>query len=295
MFRPEGIIASLITNFTSDGNLDEAGLRRNLAFYRETGVKAVCVLGGTGEPLSLTSSERERIMHIAAEECSDRLDLVVGALVGDPVQVAENVKSAAKVNAKACLVTSTPFVRPSERDVEKFFVELGAKTDMPLILFNVPSRSGFLMSAELIARLDKNVKTIVGIKESSRDIVLLSKVRSITSSEFAVVQGVDSLFMASLALGADGGLLAVAAVFPEICTQIYESVQNQDISRARKLHYLLMPLVELMYEASHPAPLKYAVELRGLSAGPTRPPIYGLTEGHMSRIRDCMNTLTKQL
>lgn len=291
MFRPKGIIASLITNFTKDGKLDLPGLKRNISFHKNSGVQGVCVLGGTGEPISLTTFEREQVMETAAEACGGQLDLVVGAMVGDPTQVLQDVKLALKYKAKACLVTSPPFVRPSEGDVERFFSDLGAQTDMPLILFNAPSRSGFLMSFGLVKRLAENVETIIGLKESSRDILLLSKVRATAPPEFSILQGVDSLFLPSLVLGADGGLLAAAAVFPEICTALYQAILENHLKKAAEYHYLLMPFIEVMYEASHPGPLKYALELRELPAGPTRPPLYGLTEDHAKRVKKCVGEL----
>lgn len=288
MFSPKGIIASLVTNCAADGKLDLRGLRRNIVFQKKAGVQGVCVLGGTGEPLSLSFSERQQVMEAAAEECGDVLALVVGAMVGNPTDVIQDIKTAAKCRAKACMVISPPFVRPSEGDVERMFADLGSRTDMPLILFNVPSRSGFLMSADLILRLANKVDTIVGVKESSRDVVLLSKIRSSAPSGFSVLQGVDSLLLPSLALGGDGGLLAAAAVFPEVCVALHNAFRNARNDVALRYHNMLMPMIDLMYEKSHPAPLKCAIEHRGLPAGPTRPPLYGLTEEHADRVRKCV-------
>lgn len=291
MYRPQGVISSMVTSFKPDGTLDEEGLRKNIRFQREAGVPAVCVLGGTGEPLALTRQERERVISIAVEAAEGELDVVVGAMAGGPDEVAKDIAYAARAGAKACMVVAPPFVRPAPKDVKKYFATLAAGSEVPLIVFNVPSRSGFLMSASFIAELARDIDMIVGVKESSRDIVLLSDVRALCPPPFAVLQGVDALFLPSLALGADGGLIAAAAVFPEWCVEIDKAVREGDLARARERHYQLMQLVPLLYEASHPGPLKAAIEMRGLPAGSTRPPLYELTEDHMGRLRACMQQL----
>lgn len=294
MYYPRGVISSLVTSFDENGRVNEAGIVKNIEFQRKAGVQGICVLGGTAEPMALAPDTREKLMNLAIDAAGGELDVVVGALVGNPDEVKRDIAAAQKAGAQACLVTATPFVRPSERDVETFFREL-ARLGMPLILFNTPSRSGYLMSTDLIARLNQDVDNIVGIKESSRDILLLGKIRSRCGHPFGVLQGVDSLFLTSLTMGGDGGILAAAAVVPEICLDIETALKEENLEKARSSYYQMMPLVDLMYEASHPAPLKVALEIRGLPAGKTKPPLYGLKKDHIDRLRKVCESLFEKI
>jgi len=295
MYKPAGVMTSMVTSFDSDGKIDEDGLRDNVEFQRNSGVRTIVVLGGTGEPMSLTAGERERVMQISCEAAGTDLKVVASALVGNPDEVSHDVDVAYRHGAAACMITTPPFVRPSESDVYQFLTEIASRSKLPLIVFNVPSRAGFLMSPSLIERAAKDIDLLVGIKESSRDIVQFSEVRQRTPSDFACLQGVDSLYLASLALGGDGGILAAAAAFPEHCIAIDDAMSSGDLSSARKWHYRLMQVVPVLYEASHPAPLKLAIETRGLPAGRTRPPLYEIPADLADRVKFSTRELAEQL
>jgi 4-hydroxy-tetrahydrodipicolinate synthase len=189
------------------------------------------------------------------------------------------------------MITTPPFVRPSDSDVAEFITRTAARSSLPLIIFNAPTRTGFLMSTPLIARVAAEVDLLVAIKESSRDIVQFDDVRRRCRESFACLQGVDSLYLVSLVLGGVGGILAAAAAFPEYCLAIERALAAGDVASARAAHDRLMPLVKLLYEASHPAPLKVALAARGLSAGATRPPLYGISEDLQQRVASCVKSL----
>lgn len=295
MYRPSGVMTSMVTSFAKDGSLDANGIAKNIAFQRKAGVKTLVMLGGTGEPISMTPSERERVMEVSRESAGPDMKLVISALVGNPDEVAKDIAAAAKHGADGCMITTPPFVRPSDQDVQTFLSKTAARSKLPLIIFNVPSRAGFLMSPTLIEKCAGSIDLLVGIKESSRDIVQFSEVRRRTPDQFACLQGVDSLFLPSLALGGDGGILAAAAVFPEYCLGIANAMSAGDLAQARNWHYKLMSIVNLMYEASHPAPLKLAIETRGYPVGLTRPPLYGISDDLSGRIAACTNQMSAQI
>jgi len=291
MYRPQGVVSAMVTSVDAKGQVDETGIRKNIDFQVKAGIKSIVMLGGTGEPLSMTPEERKRTMEASIAAVAGRLKVVIGALVGNPTEVARDIENAAKAGADACMVTTTPFVRPHERDVRRLLTELAGNSPLPLIVFNVPSRSGFLMSSKLICDLARDVEKIVAVKESSRDIALFSDVRAGTDISFSMLQGSDALFLPSLALGGDGGILAAAAVFPELVLAIQTAATGGDLRTARARHFQLMELVHLLYEASHPGPLKLAIELRGVPVGKTRPPLYDLTKDHQTRINRCVEKL----
>lgn len=294
MYRPSGVLTSMVTSFAADGSVDERGLRANIEFQRREGITTVVVLGGTGEPMSMTPAERERVMAVSIEAGGAGMRVVVAALVGNPDEVGNDIAAAARHGASGCMITTPPFVRPSESDVYEFVSRTAARSKVPLIIFNVPSRTGYLMSPALVARIAANIDVVVGIKESSRDIVQFGEIRMRCPEPFACLQGVDSLFLPSLALGGNGGILAAAAVFPEYCQAIDQGMAAGDLPRAREKHFQLLALTNLLFEASHPAPLKVAIETRGLPVGRTRPPLYGISNDLSQRVVACTKQLEAQ-
>lgn len=292
MYYPRGIITSLVTSFNKKKKLDLEGIKENISFQKKAGIKSICILGGTGEAMSLTQEERQLVIKTTLD-ISEDLDIVVGALAGTIKDVIKDVEYAKLKGARACLVMPPPFVRPSERDIEHFYLEINS-IGMPIILFNTPSRSGVNMSTELITRLAK-IENVVGIKEASADILKLQNIRYLCKPPFSILQGEDSLFLASLSLGADGGLLAIAAIFPEVYIAIEKEFQNGNVKRAKDLHYMIKPIVEVLYEASHPYPLKTAMELRNLPVGPCRLPIYGLADSYKDRIHNLVYDMIQKI
>jgi len=285
MYRPTGVMTSMVTSFKTDGSVDAAGMARNIDFQRKAGVRTIVVLGGTGEPGALSAQEREHILEVSREAAGDDISVVASALVGDVDVIVADIDAAHRHGAVACMITNPLFVRPSEDDVHRFLSDVASRSKLPLIVFNSPGRTGFTMSSSLIERAVRDIDLLAGIKESSGDLVRFSEVRQRTRPEFACLQGNDALYLPSLALGGDGGILAAAAAFPEHCEGIDRAMRAGDLESARRWHYALMPAVDLLYRASHPAPLKVAIETRGLPAGPTRPPLYGIPEDLIESMR----------
>ncbi len=295
MFRPKGIITSMVTSFTADGGLDEAGLKENIAFQREAGVGTVCVLGATGEPTVMTRAERHRAMAVAMEAAAGGPEIVFGAVAGSPNDVLADIRAAADAGAPACMITSPPFIRPAPRDVRRFFVDVAAKSPLPLIIFNAPTRTGFLMSSELVIDLAHEIDMIVAIKDSSSDVAHFSRLRAECPTEFSLLQGNDPVYLPSLALGADGGILACAAAFPELFLKIEAAAARGAYAEARPSHHRIVELSPLIYQASYPGTLKRAMERRGLPVGRTRPPIYEIEPGHAAALDACVDAILASL
>ena len=292
MYYPKGTIASMVTCFKENGDIDFEGVAKNIEFQRKAGAKTICVLGGTGEAASMTLEERHQVMKEAMKHTKG-MNVVLGALAGRPSDVMADIEVAKEVGADACLVMATPFVRPSERDVERLMKEY-ASLKMPLIIFNTPSRSAFSMSAALISRLAK-IDGIVGIKESSGDMVLVQNIRIDCPHPFGLLTGGDNLYLPTMALGGDGGILASAAAIPEVCLALDDALAKNDYDTAREYHYAVKLLDDVLYSASHPVPLKLAMAYRGLPAGKCRPPFSDITEEHKKQIYDVMDEIERRM
>lgn len=292
MFKPNGTITSMVTNFCNDGSVDESALIENIEFQREVGVRSICVLGGTGEAVALDALEREEIMRVAIDNAKG-LNVVVGALVGTPSEVAKDIRVASNLGATAAMVMVPPFIRPSEQDIIRFVEEL-TSFDLPLVFFNSPSRSGVNLSKNFLLKVS-HLEGVVGIKESSGDLTFINDMLASVPEEFGLTTGSDELYFPSLAVGASGGILASPAVVPEALVRLDGAVRSRDLTTARRIHQQLAILDGCLYASSHPVPLKMAMDLRNLPGGACRAPFKGIVESHRANLIDAVRSLMSNL
>lgn len=292
MYLPRRTISSMVTSFNSKGELNLPGLLENLEFQKKAGIESVCLIGGTGEPASLTQKEKFKIMETIMDNAGE-LNVIFGAIVGTPEEIKTEILKAKEVGASAVMVMPPPFIMPSEKDVELFFRNL-ADLDMPLVLFNTPGRSAFNMSESLILELSK-IEQIRGIKEASGDMIMLQNIIENCDKSFSVLTGFETLYFPSLILGAVGSILASAAVIPEAWAELDKAIAHGDIEKARRIHYGTKLLDDVMYKASHPAPLKYAMSYRGLPVGKCRPPFTELDAEYAKEMETTMKRIERYL
>ena len=274
MYRPHGIITALVTSFDNEGKLSEERLRKSVEFQIANGVHGLCPTGGTGEPMSLSEEEYNRTLDIVIDQVKERIPVIAGVLLVDQAMTIRIAKHAAKTGAAAVMLIAPYFVRTSQRQVFKHFSDIAAATDIPLIVFNTPSRSGINLEPEFVVRLAKEVEAFVGIKEGSGSIAQAQSIIRDAPPEFCVLQASDVLQVATWAMGGKGGIVAIANLIPDVFMEMWNAFQRGDLARARELQLTILPLNAVTYAEGHPGPLKRALELVGRSAGRSRPPIY---------------------
>jgi len=270
--RISGVIASLVTPFDKRGRLDEATLAQQVEFVLSHDVDGICVLGGTGEPSALTLDEALAVVDVASSARREGTSLVVGALVGDSRGLMRVAQQAALIEADALMVTAPTFIRPTRSEVHQHVRAVAQGAAIDVIFFNVPSRTGVKLSTRDLQNLMRSMPRLVGVKESSRDLAQLSTWRRLFP-DMIWLQGVDALYLPSLSIGAHGGLLASAAVVPELCVKMTRAFQAGDFALAMELHSALDALATAIFAGSHPGGLKYAMAVRGLDSGQVRSPL----------------------
>jgi 4-hydroxy-tetrahydrodipicolinate synthase len=278
MYRPKGIITALVTAFDGGGKLSEERLRKSVEFQIANGVHGLCPTGGTGEPLSLSEEEYKKDLDIVIDQVKGRVPVIAGVLLVDQAMTIRIAKHAARAGAAAVMLIPPYFVRTSQRQVFRHFSDIAAATDIPLIVFNTPSRSGVNVEPEFVVRLAKEVDAFVGIKEGSGNLAQVQSIIRDAPAEFSVLQASDALQVATWAMGGDGGIVAIANLTPDVFVEMWNAFQRGELSRARELQLKILPLNAVTYAEGHPGPLKRALELVGRPAGEPRPPIYPVTE-----------------
>jgi 4-hydroxy-tetrahydrodipicolinate synthase len=273
----EGIIVSLVTHFTEDLALDEDAIVRSVDYYARVGAHGVCIAGGTGEALSLSEEEYRRAVDAALRGADGRAYVVAGALYTDPRRIVDCCRYARSAGAAAVMLIPPYFVRPSRRQIEEHFRRIAEAVEIPLILFNTPSRSGSNLEADLIVALARDCPNIVGVKEASGDMAKISRIVSGAGPDFSVLQGLDELVFPTLALGGKGALISLATLLPRLYVEMYERAQAGDYGRARELQFKVLDYTGPVYAETNPVGLKRMLELLGRPGGPPRPPLYPIS------------------
>ena len=272
MFRPSGLYAALVTPFDADDEVDAGALRLLVRHCLDAGVEGLCPLGGTGEPLSLTMDEARLVIDTTVAAADGR-PVLVGALRPVPAENVALARHAAAAGADAVMLIPPYFVQAKPRQAPDAVAAQAGAIDLPAVLFNSPGRAGLTLTADHVLALVERVPTLVGIKDATADMVLLTDLIRQAPDRFAVLQGLDELYMPSLALGADGAVLSGACLVPEELALIGAAIDADDLDQARALQLGLMPVFHAMYAEPNPGPLKHALAGIGIDCGSTRPPL----------------------
>jgi 4-hydroxy-tetrahydrodipicolinate synthase len=287
----EGILPAIITPFKRNDrfDLDIEGLRSNIEFLLEKGVHGIVPCGSTGESATLTFNEHEKVIETTVEVVNGKVPVVAGTGSNNTAEAVLLTKAAKNLGADGVLVISPYYNKPNRAGLIKHYTRL-ADLDIPLIVYNVPGRTGQNLEPGLVAELAKH-PNIVGIKEASGDISQISKVIEMTRDEdFKVISGDDGITFPILALGGAGVISVAANVDPARMVALYEYFRSGQMNKARDHHFMLAPLFRAMFIDTNPIPVKKAVELRGHSGGPPRLPLDELDKEKTAQLQKVLQT-----
>lgn len=275
-----GSIAPLITPFTDDGALDTESLRSLTRWQLHAGSHGISIGGSTGEPSAQTTAERILAIQTVAEQIADSVPFLPGTGSAKLDETLELTAAAQQAGADAALIITPYYARPTQQGLYQWYATIAREfPDLPLVIYNVPSRTAVDIDPPTVARLFRDFDNIVGIKETTKDFEHFSRVLQLAGPELLVWSGIELLGLPLLALGGAGFISAVANLAPTAVAQMYEAWDDGDQETARNLHYGLHPLVDLLFVETNPAPAKWVMHRRGLLPSPhVRPPLIGLTE-----------------
>ncbi len=285
----EGVLPALITPFTRDNEIDKEGLRQNIEFLIDGGVSGIVPCGTTGEAATLSIKEHEKVIEYSVEYST--VPVVAGTGSNNTTEALELTKFAEDAGADAALLITPYYNKPNDRGMLAHFKTVADAVEMPLIIYNVPSRTGINLKPELTAELAK-INNIVGIKEASGSLDQITRIIELTKGEdFAVLSGDDGLTLPIMALGGAGVVSVVANVAPKLVVSMVEAFRKGDMDRARELHLALAPLIRAAFLETNPIPIKKAVELIGLAAGDLRLPLAQISAENEKKLRAALNDL----
>ena len=282
----EGVLPALITPFTKDNKVDKQGLEQNIGFLIENGVSGIVPCGTTGESATLSIKEHEKVIEIAVE-CST-VPVVAGTGSNNTTEAIELTQFALDAGADLALLITPYYNKPNDRGMLAHFKKIANEVDIPIILYNVPSRTGINLKPEVVAELAKE-SNIVGIKEASGNLEQVTRIIELTQDEdFVVLSGDDMLTLPIMALGGKGVISVVANVAPKLVVAMVEAYQNGEQEKARELHLTLAPLIRAMFLETNPIPVKTALSLMGRVSGEIRLPLCPMSEGNLNKLKKVM-------
>lgn len=261
--RLKGSIAPIVTPFTKDGDIDEQTLKNLIHWHIESGSHGISVTGTTGEPSSLTLAERERVMELAIRTADGRVPVVPGTGSTNHQETLHLTKRAQEMGADGALVIVPYYNKPSQHALYKHFKAVADSVDIPLILYNIPGRTAVNLHVTTLARLHEDCPNIIGVKESNKDFEHVNRVLLACGRDFLLYSGIELLCYPMLAIGGAGHVSATANVVPDKVADLYNAWRDGDVQRAQELHFALMPLNDVLFKDTNPAPLKAALGMMG--------------------------------
>lgn len=285
----QGSIVALVTPF-KNGELDEKALRDLVEFHIAEGTNAIVPCGTTGESATLSHEEHCRVIEVVIEQAKKRVPVIAGAGSNSTKEAVFLTEHAKKSGADAVLSITPYYNKPTQEGLYQHFKTIAEHVDIPMILYNVPGRTGVNMLPETIVRLSK-VKNIVGVKEASGSLDQAGAIIHHTDDSFDVISGEDSLTFPMMAMGAKGVISVTANVAPKKVAQMCKAVLDNNMIEARKLHYELIDLSKAVFYETNPIPAKKAVYLMGLIENEIRLPLVEMTKENTEKLKAVMKTL----
>jgi 4-hydroxy-tetrahydrodipicolinate synthase len=270
--RLEGVLTALITPFKAGGEVDMAALGRLVARQVEAGVSGLVVCATTGEGSSLTAGERREIITFCIREAGKACLIVAGTGTNSLPPTVENTKAAQDLGCDAALVVTPYYNRPTPDGLVRYYAQLLDRTAIPVILYNVPSRTAVDMTPATVARIASHERC-AGIKEASGNVVRVLELRRRTKEGFSILSGDDATFFPLLACGGDGIICTSSNVDPAGVVALHRAWAEGSLAGARDIHASLLDLYAAMFVETNPGPAKFALAAMGLIEPSIRPPL----------------------
>jgi 4-hydroxy-tetrahydrodipicolinate synthase len=288
MFK--GSLVALITPMREDGSLDEAAYARFIDWQIAEGTEGVVPVGTTGESPTLTHAEHMRAVEIAVEAAAGRVPVIAGAGSNSTAEAITLARHARKVGADAVMVVTPYYNKPSQEGLFRHFTAVADAAGLPLIIYNIPSRSVIDMSVETMARLAAH-RHIVGVKDATANLARPLHTRRACGAGFIQLSGEDHTVLSFLAAGGDGCISVTANVAPKLCADMHEAWREGRVEDAIAIQDSLVPLHDAMFCEASPGPVKYAASLLGFTADICRLPHAPITDAARARTRAAMAEL----
>lgn len=278
----QGSITALVTPFKKNGQVDYARFKSQIEYQIQNGTEGLVPCGTTGESPTLSHEEHDRVIEVAVETARGRVPVIAGTGSNSTDEAIRLTQYAKKVGADFTLNVVPYYNKPTQEGLYRHFEAIAKKTKLPMVLYNIPGRSGVGLTAETIERLSK-IDVIVAIKEASGSMDMASDV--LLRTRLTVLSGDDSLTVPLLSLGAKGVISVIANAYPADVARMVRSYLMGRAEEARSLHYRLFRLSRVMFIETNPIPIKTALRILGRDSGILRLPLCSMMEKNVELLQ----------
>jgi 4-hydroxy-tetrahydrodipicolinate synthase len=285
MFR--GSIVALVTPFKNN-KVDEKKLEELIAWHIKEGTDGIVPCGTTGESTTLSWAEHERVVEISVEVANKKLPVIAGTGSNSTEEAIMLTKHAAKIGVDGSLQVSPYYNRPTQKGLYLHFKSIAESVDIPIILYNIASRTGVNIEPETMAKLANDCKNIIGVKEASGNLDQMSRIKALCPENFILLSGDDSLTLPILSIGGKGIISVVANIVPRDVKNMVVAFEKGNIKEARRLHYKLLPLIKAIFIETNPIPIKTAMGILKLCAPQLRLPMSPIGEENYEKLKKAL-------
>jgi len=287
MLDLKGCFTAVVTPFR-DGKPDLAAFRKVVRAQIKAGVNGLVPCGSTGEAATLTEEEYLEIIKTAVEEAKGKVPVMPGVGTNSTARSVEMIGKVEKLGVDGALAIVPYYNKPTQEGMLAHFSELAENTSLPVVLYNVPGRTGVNMLPATALALGKKFGNIIGIKEASGNLDQVSEIINGADKDFAVMSGDDSLTLPMMSVGARGVISVVSNAVPEEMVRLCGLFLRGETEEARKIHHRLFGLIKTLFVETNPIPVKYAMHLMGYCAPDMRLPLTVLSEKHREAVKKAL-------
>jgi len=282
----EGSIVAMVTPFR-DGKVDEVKIRELVQFHVKNGTDAIVPCGTTGESPTLSHAEHKRVVEVTIEAAAGQIPVIAGTGSNSTAEAIDLTQHAKKAGADGVLMVCPYYNKPTQAGLVAHYKAVAAAVDIPIIMYNIPGRTGVNMLTETVAAL-AGLPNIVGMKEASGSLEQMTEVISLCGDRLTVVSGDDTLTLPLMAVGGKGVISVVANIVPKETAEMTRAALNGDWKRAKELHLRLFPLCKAMFYETNPIPVKTAMQLLGRLNGELRLPLCPMSQANRDKLQKAL-------
>ena len=279
-----GLGVAMITPFQPDGSIDFPALTKLTHYLVDGGVDYLVVQGTTGESPALSQAEKNAVLKCVADANAKRLPIVYGVGGNNTLAIAESLKALDSNLVDGILSVSPYYNKPTQEGIYQHFKVLANATPLPIILYNVPARTSSNMLPDTTIRLASDFKNIVAIKEASGNMEQIMDIIQRKPADFLVISGDDAITLPILAAGGDGLISVIGNAFPHVLSNMIKAALADEMDEARRLHYVLFPMIPLLFAEGNPGGIKEVTAHLGLTTNNLRLPLVNVSESTQTKI-----------
>ncbi|MBT2215056.1 4-hydroxy-tetrahydrodipicolinate synthase [Virgibacillus dakarensis] len=279
------VLTAMVTPFDSKGNVDYQQTTVLIDYLLNNGTEGLVVAGTTGESPTLTTEEKVNLFRHVVKAADKRVPVIAGTGSNNTSASIALTKEAEACGVDAVMLVTPYYNKPNQAGLYEHFKDIANATKLPVMLYNIPGRSVVKMSAETIIRLSE-IENIVSVKEASGDLDQIAEVVEQTNEDFSVYSGEDGLTLPMLAVGATGVISVASHIIGNEIGEMIQAFNKGDVKKAASIHRRVLPIMNGLFMSPSPVPVKTALQMKGIEAGPVRLPLVPLTQMEQKTLKE---------